>query len=315
MDFHVDFCRRLQPDVPRPRGLVRAENSHFQVDEILGFDPSGEGEHLYLQIRKNGQNTVWVKQQLARQLGVEPLDIGHSGLKDRHAVTTQWLSIYAPSAEYDPVEIDIEGVEVLQSCRHTHKLRPGTHRANRFRILVTEIVQPQGLDNLLEQIAVQGFPNYFGEQRFGHDGNNLKHGWELLQKRKLKHHKNKSIYLSALRSFLFNKALSARIALDPERTSSFDFTGPLWGRGRSVVNGPQNEFEQSVLEPWRSLCEALEFSGLNQERRQVFQSAGDLVWSWPQNDQLLLDFSLPPGSFATALLYELLNWSETDVRG
>lgn len=314
MDFRIEFCRRLQPDTLRPQGLIRAENSHFQVDEILGFDPSGEGEHLYFQIRKDGQNTAWVKQQMATQLGVEFLDIGHSGLKDRHAVTTQWLSVYTPSGEHHPDQIDIEGVEVLQIARHSHKLRPGTHRANRFRILITEISQPQGLDMLLEQISDQGFPNYFGEQRFGHDGNNLKNGWELLQKRKLRHHKKKSIYLSALRSFLFNQVLSARIALGPERASSFDCTGPLWGRGRSPVNGPQCEFERGVLEPWLPLCDALEFSGLNQERRQLFQSVQDLAWSWPQKDQLLLDFSLPPGSFATALLYELLNWSEADTR-
>jgi len=299
----------------RPQGYIRTENIHFQVDEILGFEPSGEGEHLYLQIRKNGQNTIWVKEQIARQLGVKPLDIGHSGLKDRHAVTTQWLSIYSPSRQPDLDSIDIEGVDVLQSCWHAHKLRPGMHQANRFRILVTKVSEPQGLDKLLEQMRDHGFPNYFGEQRFGHDGNNLDHGWALLQKRKLRHHKKKAIYLSALRSFLFNQVLSARIAIDQEQASSLDSTGPLWGRGRLGVSEAQDEFERKTLEPWQSLCEALEFSGLNQERRQLFQSAQNLVWSWPKKDQLLLDFSLSPGSFATAFLYELMNCTETDARG
>ena len=314
MEFKVYFARQHLPHIERCKGRIRSENTDFQVDEILGFDPKGEGEHLYLHIRKTGQNTVWVKEQLARKLGVKPQDIGHSGLKDRHAVTTQWLSIYKPGIDPDLSDLDIDGVEILQNLRHTNKLRPGMHQYNRFRILVSEISDAGDMESLLEQIRSHGFPNYFGEQRFGHDGNNLAIGWSLLQKRKLRQHKKKSIYLSALRSFVFNQVLTVRIEATPDQVFAFDMTGPLWGRGRLDVSPEQNEFELQVLKPWQALCEALEFSGLNQERRELFQRADEMTWEWPQQDKLLLDFCLPPGSYATALLHEIVNWYETNER-
>lgn len=311
MDFQIQFARQHLPHIARCTGRIRAENTDFQVDEILGFEPQGEGEHLYLHIRKTGQNTHWVKELLARKLGVKPQDIGHSGLKDRHAVTTQWLSIYAPGNEPDLSDIDIEGVEILRCLRHTNKLRPGMHQYNRFGILVSGITEAGDTELLLEKIDSHGFPNYFGEQRFGHDGNNLAVGWSLLQKRKLRQHKKKSIYLSALRSFVFNQLLTARIEAAPDDVSAFDMTGPLWGRGRLDVGSEQKEFELQALKPWQPLCEALEFSGLNQERRALFQSAYELTWEWPQKDMLKLDFCLPPGSYATALLHEVVSWRET----
>jgi tRNA pseudouridine13 synthase len=314
LDFPLQFSRRYLPELPRTRGRIRANNANFRVDEILGFEPDGEGEHLYLQIRKNGQNTLWVKEQLARCLGVKPLDIGHAGLKDRHAITSQWLSVYLPARQPDLQEIVIDGVEVIRVQRHRQKLRPGAHQANHFSLLVTDIEAPEGLNALLEQVRNQGFPNYFGEQRFGQKGNNLEQGWQLLQKRKLRHHKKKSIYLSALRAYLFNQVLSARMENTPEQAELFDSTGPLWGRGRPDVGEAQKEFEMEVLGDWRPLCEALEFSGLKQERRPLFQSVPDLEWTWPEHDQLFVSFSLPPGCFATAMLYELMNWYEVSDR-
>jgi len=314
LEFKIHFARQNLPKVARCQGRIRSENTDFQVDEILGFEPQGEGEHVYLHIRKTGQNTVWVKEQLARKLGVKPQDIGHSGLKDRHAVTTQWLSIYSPVVEPDLSGLDIDGVEVLKNLRHPNKLRPGMHQFNRFRILVSEVINAGDTEHLMKQIGSHGFPNYFGEQRFGHDGNNLHVGWSLLQNRKLRQHKKKSIYLSALRSFLFNQVLTQRIETCSDESTAFDQTGPLWGRGRQNVVPEQKEFELQALKPWQSLYVALEFSGLNQKRRDLYQRPHELTWRWLDQDKLLLDFCLPPGSYATSLLHEIVNWYETNDR-
>jgi len=300
-------------DSHREKAFIRKENNHFHVDEILGFELDGAGEHLYLQIRKNGQNTAWVKEQIASSLNISPRDIGHSGLKDRHAITSQWLSIYAPKVQLDLSAVEVEGVELLHSERHSKKLRPGSHKFNRFGIVLTDFQADQPLvDQWLQQIALNGFPNYFGSQRFGRDGNNLSQGWRLIEKRRLHRHKKKSIYLSALRSFLFNQVLAARVdALKKGQDATFEQfeqKGPLWGRGRLKLSDEQVQFEQNVLAPWQALCEALEFSGLNQERRELFVIPSHVSWQWSESESentLHVEFCLPPGSYATVLLNEI----------
>lgn len=299
------------PEFSRASAVIRKENSHFQVDEILGVDLAGEGEHLYVHVRKNGQNTAWVKEQLAASLKISPRDIGHSGLKDRHAVTRQWLSIYTPKADLSLDSVNIEGVEILETKRHLKKLKPGAHESNRFQILLSSFTTDTSkIEAILEQVRERGFPNYFGSQRFGREGNNLTEGWRLIANRRLNRHKKKSIYLSSLRSFLFNKVLLTRIERQQASESeaegeSFDSTGPLWGRGRLKLEVEQTQFEQQVLAPWAPLCNALEFSGLSQERRELFVVPTQFDWQWKADDQLELSFNLPPGSYATALLAEI----------
>lgn len=298
---------------------IRQKNAYFQVDEVLGFEPAGEGEHLFVHVRKDGQNSIWVKEQIAQQLGISPRDIGHAGLKDRHALTTQWLSIYAPKTEPALEQVQIEGVEILQSSRHRQKLKPGMHAGNLFAIRLTELqAQREAIDKILNRIKALGFPNYFGEQRFGRDGSNLPKGWQLLKSRRLSKHKKKSIYLSSLRSFLFNRVLDARLALVSMNSedqqvldgtgadsAGAESTGPLWGRGRLSVDQQQAEFEQQTLAPWSELCEALEFSGLNQERRNLYVIPQHLQWNWLDDAELEIRFQLPPGAYATSLLREL----------
>lgn len=294
---------------PKATANLREKNEYFRVDEILGFDLSGEGEHLYLQIRKNGQNTAWVKEQLASQLGMHPRDIGHSGLKDRHAITSQWLSIYAPKSEPELEKVQIDGVQILQSSRHRLKLKPGMHESNYFEIRLTEFLgNKETTEYILTKIKKVGFPNYFGEQRFGRDGGNLPKAWQLIKQRRLNKHKKKSIYLSSLRSFLFNRVLDARVEANMSTDSpDLSLTGPLWGRGRLNIDQEQAGFEYKILHPWKELCEALEFSGLQQERRSLFVILESLNWNWLEADQLELSFHLPSGSYATSALREIAN--------
>jgi tRNA pseudouridine13 synthase len=150
----------------------------FVVDEVLGFTPEAEGEHDYLQLKKRGVNTEWLAKQLAQFAGIRSMDVGYAGMKDRHASTTQWFSLYRPKGQPLPwadflAQLD-DDVSLVSISRGTKKLRPGSHQGNRFAIRLRHLEAPHAeLDARLEQIAQQGFPNYFGEQRFGINGQNL----------------------------------------------------------------------------------------------------------------------------------------------
>lgn len=191
---------------------IRTVPEDFQVTEQLGWDLSGDGEHDFLWIEKRDANTEWVARQLARHAGVPARDVGYAGLKDRHALTWQWFSVPRWNAP-DWTTLDVEGVAVRDVQRHRKKLRRGAHRANGFRI----VLRGDGIDacraelaERLAQIGAQGVPNYFGEQRFGRDGANLRLADDWASGRRLPRHK-RSLAISTIRSFLFNEALDRRV--------------------------------------------------------------------------------------------------------
>ena len=315
MEFSLNFQRRYSGKSLPIHACMRSTLQDFQVDEILGFEPDGEGEHIFLQIEKRGQNTLWVKEQVARNLGLELSAIGHAGMKDRHAICCQWLSVHMPAETPNLLTLDIEGVEVLRVARHPKKLRPGNHKGNKFKIRLTDVMPQQAdgvaqVEAVLTAIRKEGFPNYFGDQRFGHQGGNLTTGWALLQKRKLQRHRKKSIYLSALRSWLFNRFLDQCLLDWPqglessETDESWERSGPLWGRGRPQAVESQREYEYQALKPWQEVCNSLEYSGLQQARRHLLEVPENLVWSWIDSKTLELEFSLGSGAYATSLLRE-----------
>ncbi len=280
----------------------------FVVEELWQPEFSREGEHLYLFIEKTGQNTHWVAEQLARAFGVSVKAVGFSGLKDRQSVSRQWFSLPVP-ADRAQIEPDIEGVCILQRHRHSQKLRRGTHAGNHFEIRLRDL---QGARDQLEErlglIQQQGFPNYFGSQRFGHNGNNLRSAMQLARRRKLVGHPKRGIYLSALRSQLFNLVLAEHIEAGNWSqivSANPPATGPMWGRGRPLGAEFGDALENRVTGENAELCDILEHGGLSQERRLLVQRCEDLDYRIEQDD-LLLDFSLPPGSYATVLIDEIL---------
>lgn len=301
---------------PSVDAVFRSELEDFCVDEELGFAPCGEGEHVYLQVRKRGDNTDWVARQIARLAGVQPMDVGYCGLKDRRAVTTQWFSVYLPipkaaaASEPEWRDLNSDSVTVLQVCRHRQKLRRGAHRGNRFEIRLRDLSTPVN-SNRLERVFQQGVPNYFGEQRFGHDGNNLAVAEALLTgERRIKNRQKRGLMLSAARSFLFNRVLAQRVTDDswqqclPGDVQASHPTGPLWGRGRPLVAEQTLTVESAVLTPWQHWCEGLEHVGLVQERRNLCLQPESASWHTIGGD-LILRFSLPPGTYATAVLREI----------
>jgi tRNA pseudouridine13 synthase len=340
-------------------GVIRTLPEDFQVTEIPLVTPDGEGEHCWLSIRKRNSNTAWVAKQLAEFAGVAPKAVSYAGMKDRHAVTEQWFSVQLPGrADPDWSLINNESFEVLQASRHSRKLKTGALRGNRFRLRVRGVdASPEQIQKRIQQLA-QGIPNSFGPQRFGHNGDNLVQAERLLARPKVQSEtarrsggrpgahvsRNKrSIWLSAVRSALFNRVLAARIeaanwnrplagdAFQLEGKSavfSAEFidadvearcgtgdihpTGPLCGSGDAMVTGQSAELEQTVLTPYRDWIDGLDAFRMKHARRALRVMPGELSCEQVSDDEWLLSFSLPAGSYATSLLYELFEVKPPD---
>lgn len=308
--------------------------------EIPSFELTGEGEHDFLYIEKTNANTPWVARALAWHAGVPVRDVGYAGMKDRRAVTQQWFSVRRPGGvKANWQQLELEGVSILETHRHNRKLRRGAHRGNHFKLLIRDLSDPNStLQRKLEAIAAAGVPNYFGEQRFGRNGNNIHLARRLFMRNRMPR-EQRSIALSAARSLLFNDVLSARVSagnwntmLDgdianlegsgsifpvadanaemQQRCRDFDIhpTGPLWGNGAPTTTGEPAEFEHQVAAHRQKLATGLEQT-TDESRRALRLVVQDLEWDLHE-DSLLLKFSLTRGSFATAVLRELISCTE-----
>ncbi len=324
---------------PPLTGILRAEPADFQVDEMLGFEPDGEGEHALLQIRKTGLNTEDAVRRIARHAGIKPRDLGYCGLKDRHAVTTQWISVgLAGKPEPEWSDLNDGQLQVISASRHRRKLKRGIARGNRFRIRIADLQGDRELaDERLKQITARGVPNYFGDQRFGRGYGNLEEAERLFrgELKKLRPHL-KGLYLSAARSQVFNEVLARRVtehnwdqalagdlmqlqgshawfALETvdddilRRLREMDIhpTGPLWGRGELPSGDQASRIETVIAGRFADWCAGLERFGLTQERRALRLPVMELEWSW-EADALTTGFRLPSGAFATSVLRELV---------
>lgn len=334
---------------PAAAGVIRTCPEDFRVDEIPLVEPDGEGEHALLHIEKRNSNTDWVAKQLARLADVPNRDVSYAGLKDRNAVTRQWFSVRLagkPEPEWRSLESD--DLRVLGCHRHSRKLRTGALRGNRFLISVRQLTGDQdALEAHLGRIQQEGVPNYFGEQRFGHGGGNLAAAQSLFAgEMKRVNRRLRGIYISAARSLLFNQILARRVEqgswnrlLEGERVmldgsaSSFSAeqidaelqgrlqemdvhpSGPLWGRGRTDVTTLAAEVEHRALEGFEEWQQGLERCGAEMGRRALRAPVRDMEW-WFEGDVLILGFSLPKGSYATAVLRECLDYrsGSSDLR-
>jgi len=214
----------LTADLPGIGGRIKAAPEDFEVEEIPAYQPSGEGDYLYLWIEKRGMGAEYFRRQLAQRLGIPAGEIGTAGMKDRHAVTRQMVSVPA-AVEANLNQVEGDGIRLLRVSRHGNKLRPGHLHGNRFRILVREVVPEAGtlLEPLLARIRSEGLPNFYGPQRFGHDGETVLLGLGLLrgderptlpsgQRPNLRNPFLRKLSLSAAQSALFNHYLARRLS-------------------------------------------------------------------------------------------------------
>ena len=245
--------------------------------------------------------------------GIKRNDVSFCGLKDRFAVTTQWFSLYLPGREITLDQLQHDDFEILAMTRHNKKLRRGMHSGNQFRLVLREFSALEDhyaeIEARLHKIALEGVPNYFGEQRFGHGGGNLVQAQTLIERDQLKgNRRGTGMILSAARSWLYNLVVAERIRRGSWSTSMEFETqpyAPLWGRGRSAAGGDLEKLEQEILADWQSWCYALEHAGLKQERRATVLMPDSLHWQRLGADQLELSFGLSAGGYATVVLREI----------
>ncbi|HKT71997.1 MAG TPA: tRNA pseudouridine(13) synthase TruD [Steroidobacteraceae bacterium] len=322
-------------------GTLRAQPEDFVVEEELGFAPSGSGQHLLLRVRKRAANTRWIAGELAKLAGCRTADVGYAGMKDRHAVATQWFSIpRAPGSPRDWREARGADFEVLEAHIHSRKLPRGALAGNRFSVRVRDTtVAEDVLATRLAEIRERGVPNYFGPQRFGREGANLARinaGLRALRPRE------RGFVLSAARSLVFNAILAVRVEagtwerlqagdvanldgrgsvfpVDVPETSLVERcarleihpTGALWGQGAPASRGAVRELEARCAGELPEACRLLEEASLEQERRSLRLPVRDLEWQRDE-DGWLIQFRLARGGFATVVLREVFDIADSD---
>ena len=327
----------LQKTPPKQTALLKAEYADFVVKEQLDYDMSGDGEFVAVKVRKTDCNTLFVGEQLAKFAGISARNMSYAGLKDRKAVTEQWFSLQMPGKPTpDFSQFSLEGVEILDVTRHQRKIRIGSLQGNHFEILLRNVEETDELKVRLDFLAKNGFPNYFTEQRFGRDGNNLTQALRWANGEiKVKDRNKRSFYLSAARSEMFNLIVSKRMELNlaqqilvgdvlqlngshswfvvdesedlaqlQQRLAQQDvlLTAPLIGEEeKSAV-----DFEHEIFAQHQALFDLMRQERMKAARRPILMQPQYFQWQFEPNG-LHLQFALPAGSYATALIRELVN--------
>ncbi len=330
-------------DLPAAGGHLGTVPTDFIVDEIPLYSPSGEGEHIYVRLRKRGLTTPDLLRLVSRAARVRERDIGVAGMKDKHAVTSQWLSLPRGAAPCDSWELP-ESVELLEVSRHSNKLRTGHQAGNHFELRVVDASQGalERAQAIAARLREQGLPNYFGAQRFGHDGRNLADALDWLSAQRDRsrnarrgHRFQDKLLPSVLQSEVFNRYLARRMVLGLDnllqgevvrldgsasvfvvedvarelpRLSQRDIhlTGPL----------PGAKMRAATHDPARIEAEVLAELGLSEEafvllgdrapgtRRDLLMWPKDLEVREDDTGALILSFALPSGGYATQLVRE-----------
>lgn len=348
----VGRLRRLPyatPELPGIRGALKASPDHFRVEEVMPYEPSGSGEHAYITLRRSGWNTADVARELGNVLKVPLRNIGWGGMKDRHACTTQTFSLTVPRqsgvADIGRQLREQTPFEIVRISRHTNKIRRGHVRANRFQILLSGC-RPETDGKSARAIASalrgNGLPNFFGEQRFGADLNNVPYAARLLQNGKLTKNPKSKFWVSVLQSAWFNLWLADRMArgdfhrllpgdiakktdtgglftvVDPEAEQGrFDrreltYCGPIFGFKMMPAADQADTIEKGLMDRL----------GIDPSQRQTLKSPGSrrpaLLWLdeiqiEPVENGLLFSFELPSGSYATVVMREFVKGEAIDA--
>ena len=325
---------------PKQTALLKAECADFVVKENLGYSMAGEGEFVAVRVRKTDANTLFVGEKLAQFAGISARNMSYAGLKDRRAVTEQWFSLQMPGKTTpDFGDFQLEGIEILEVTRHNRKIRTGSLDGNYFDILLRNAIENDDLKVRLENLSKFGFPNYFTEQRFGRDGHNLTQALRWAKGEiQVKDRKKGSFYLSAARSEVFNLVVSERlkqgvanrvlpndivqlsgshswfVADEKEdlnvlqlrlEQGDLQLTAPLIGETAQ----PACSLENDIVQQHQDIVNLMKQECLKPARRPLLMKPKDFNWQFEETG-LRLKFYLPAGSYATALVRELVNIEE-----
>lgn len=332
------LCPWQTASLPGIGGHILCDPTHFIVDEIPAYLPLGEGNHVFVHVKKRGLTTPAMVLEMAKAAGIEPNEIGVAGRKDRHATTTQWISLPC-----DPVDPGNPDIEILEAVRHTNKLRMGHLKGNRFCVRLSGVVEDasERIDALITEIK-KGIPNYFGHQRLNERG--FAQALRFVNQPR-KRVRDPKFLASILQSAHFNLYLGERVrrqalhtcfegdllkkretgglfvctdtACDQQRMNAgeIDSTGPMWG-GKSTLlpTGDMLAWEDDALDALKLSEEAIRtLARFAPGTRRVNRIVPQNIEYYFENQDLIIKFALPAGSFATVFLGELSH-AEDDLR-
>ncbi len=331
----------VTPDLPGIGGEIKRSPADFVVEEVPLYEPTDAGEHVYVRVTREGMATRDLVLGVCGLFAIPEVDVGYAGMKDKQARATQTISLRLPAA--DPAEVARRiaaelPVEVAWARRHVNKLRKGHLLGNRFRVAVRATAPVAEAETraraILSALATTGLPNYYGEQRFGRDGDNVQRGRQVLDGRGPRQRWLRDLLLSAWQSHLFNEWLAARIrdgrfaqliAGDIARKSDtggiFDvadieaerprferdeisYTGPIYGSRMRWATGEAGDRERAVFAATGVTEDMLRRARLDGSRRlaRIRPFAAEVA---AEGDGLTFAFTLPKGAYATVLLREL----------
>jgi tRNA pseudouridine13 synthase len=336
----VDTLPFITADLPGIGGEIKATPAYFVVEEMPLYEPTGDGQHIYVRLTREGWTTRALLKRLADLFGLQQVDIGCAGLKDKHARVTQTFSLLLPNVDETTVVQRIEDalpVNVAWARRHRNKLKAGHLLGNRFRIVVlnsSSDALTQGRV-IAQALGERGLPNYYGAQRFGVNSDNALRGREALLGRGPRERWLKRFLLSAYQSALFNAWLARRLGrgwfdrlltgdiakktdtgglfevVDAEiEQPRFDrqeitYTGPIYGARMRWAKGEPGDLERAVLEAAEVTPETLHRARLGGSRRPACLFLRELAVE-PHPDGLLVTLTLPKGAYATTVLREIM---------
>lgn len=325
--------------VPAVQGELKQSPEDFVVEELPAYLPAGAGEHLYLWVEKRGVNTQDAARALARALDTRPENVGWAGLKDRHAVTRQWMSFQCPKTPTTE-SLELPGIRVLEVARHNNKLRTGHLRGNRFQIRLAKVPahQDEQVKACLAHLEQVGLPAYFGGQRFGYGGKNLNaaYAWIVDGGRAPQKPFLRKLFVSTLQSALFNVWLAERIEADeltraiagdllrkedsggvfncdePEADTArilnweISVTGPMFGSRMRAPHTDALAREQALLARFGVTDAHLaRVERAGEGTRRPARVRPEQVQMSRVDEDLCLDFTLPRGAYATELVSEI----------
>lgn len=278
----------------------------YELTDLRPEETAPQNPHAYFYVEKTALNTLDVVQAAASALAVPEHEIGYAGRKDKWGVTCQWFSVPCVRGQV-PDWPEIPGTRCLEQMLLGKKLRVGQLAGNRFEIVVRN-AGDQEVDSFLSMSA--GYANLFGDQRVSPDNVSSARTWILNRERGRKRRdRRRGWKLSVLRAYLFNSIVSKRRAagllpsvVEGDVLVSGYPSAPLWGRGRSRTQSQAAEMERDALRSEQAVCDALEHAGVTQARRAMFVVPRNLHVAAGGQDTFCLEFSLPPGSYATTLL-------------
>ncbi len=292
-----DWPRTAPP--PLAGAALRSAPEDFEVEEQLPFALSGQGEHVWLKIRKRGVNTDRVAQALARAAGVPRRAVGYAGMKDRHAVAVQWFSVpnYFGEQRFGRDSANVERAramfagEVIRD-RHLRGLYLSAARAFLFNDVLARRVADGSWNTALDGESANA-PSLARGPRLGPFG--------------------EAFILDGSRSYFLDDGTDAAL---PQRLAQGDThpSGPLWGKGEPPTRGVARGLEEETAARYAELADGLAQAGLRQERRALRVFPREIAAGWLDAATLQLRFVLPPGSYATAVLRELADYRDVAAK-